>query len=131
MPSQAVFLNSTANPPAFAAAFIRSMSKPTMFLLSSTISIGGQVASVAITILAASFFAQDTTPKSSAASTSRVRIFLSIKALLVVFLFVILRIKGVVKCREQKSLLPRRVPRPARALDAPCDLPYIVTHDAG
>ena len=48
MPSHAVFLNSTVNPPALAAAFIRSMSKPTMFLFLSTISMGGKVASEAI-----------------------------------------------------------------------------------
>ena len=79
MPSQAVFLNSTSKPPALAAAFIRSMSKPTMFLLSSTISMGGQVASVAMTIFDV-FFAQAAKPKSTATSSSAVRILLNMHA---------------------------------------------------
>ena len=51
MPSHATFLNSTSNPASSATAFIKSMSNPTMFLSASTYSIGGQVASVATTIL--------------------------------------------------------------------------------
>src|SRR5512133_2991011 len=51
MPSQAVFLNSTATPASLATAFRKSMSYPTIFLLASTISMGGQVASVATLML--------------------------------------------------------------------------------
>ncbi len=45
MPSQAVFLTTASKPAALATAWIMSMSKPTICLWASTISMGGKVQS--------------------------------------------------------------------------------------